>query len=632
MIEYKLWALIEELSTGSYKTSDYLASVMNVSEKTVRTRIKELNLTLKDHGAEIISKQRCGYLLQVNKSEKWMSFIQEKDNIFDTTPTNSEERVRYLLFTLLNRMDYVKLSDISEFLYISKKTISTELKKVEIILDQFNLSIERKPYYGIRVIGHEFDMRCCLIRNFMLSGYSLPGMKERQEEGTKEIAKALLSLGKEYGLRFSESAFQNLVVYIFLSLSRMKQGMYVERPIEEEDNVIDPLGFEVADKLYQVLMKDREHPLKEDEIYYTGIYIAGKRSIGSGSEGKFNFVISEKIDNLVMEMLSEIHKSYKIEFRNNLNLRMMLNQHLMPMEIRIRYGIPLENPILDEIKDKHLFAFTMAQQACIPLVRSFGRTLSESEIGYIALSFALALEQTKSEIKKRNILLVCASGKASSQLLSYKFRQEFGDYIDTMNVCNVYELDHMEMEDYDYIFTTVPIFQKVNIPILEIHDILERYEIMAVKDLLQLGNLHFLKEFYKEDFFFYDIDGGTREEVLEQMCKKISERADLPEGFYESVLERESMGATDYGNLVAIPHPIKMTTDETIIAVGILKEALVWSKHPVRIVILVALSEEETGDVQKFYEVTTKFISNGQSVTRLIEKPNYETFVSLLGE
>ena len=630
MIDYKLWRIIEELSDGSFKTAEFIGNIVGLSEKTVRTRIKELNVILKDHGSEIISKQGSGYLLHIALQEKWLKFVSEKDKIINSIPMNSEERVRYLIITLLNEKYYIKMSDISENIYISQKTLSYELKKAEFILNQFNIKIERKPYYGIRTIGNEFDKRCCILRNFMLSQNVLPGMEETQEKETKEVAKVLLDLGYKYNFKFSESAFQNLVLYIYLSVIRMKNDMYVEKIDEDENFVLDKKDIEAAKELYSAIIKDSKINISNEEIYYTGIYIAGKRIIGSNFEDEPNFVISEKVGNLVLEMLNRIYQTFKIDFRHNLNLRMMLNQHLIPMDIRIKYGIPLENPMLEEIKEKYFFAFTMAHEASISLAQYYNKKISEDEIGYLALSIALALEQQKAPIEKKNILLVCASGKASSQLLMHKFKQEFSEYIESIKVCNIYDLSQYDFSEVDYIFTTVSIYRKVDIPILEIHDFLEQYEILAVKELFQKGDLQFLQDFYNEKLFFTNVEGDTKEEVLKNMCSNISNFSELPEEFYDSMLRREELGGTDYGNLVAIAHPTRMMTDETIVSIGVLNKEILWIRNPVQIVIIVSLSKKQTRNVEKFYEITTKFITNKKAVMKLIENPSFDTFISLI--
>lgn len=632
MIDNKLWKILEVLSGDISKTSEEIGNTVGVSEKTIRVRIKELNVIIKNHGAEIISKRGFGYLLKISSQQKWDEFFSHKDKIMDTIPTTSEERIRYLIYTLLNKKHYIKIADMVEVLYISQKTISYELRKVEFILRQFNIKVERKPYYGIRILGNEFDRRRCILQNFMLSQNTLPGMNDGQDTGIKEVAKVLLELRNKYSLRFSESAFQNLVVYVYLSIQRMKQGMYIENIQEDESKLVNEQELKVAEELFRGILKNSEVGVRYEEIYYAGIYIAGKRIIGNSFKVELNFVIPEKIDNLVLSMLNEIYQTFKIEFRDNLNLRMMLNKHLIPMDVRLRFGIPVENPMLKEIKEKYFFAFTMAHQASISLSQYYNKIISEDEIGYLALSFAVALEQKKAPIEKKNILLVCASGKASSQLLMYKFKEEFGDYIDSLSVCNVFDLNQYDISKINYIFTTVPIFRKVNIPILEIHDFLKRYEIIAVKELLKTGDLNFLKEFYNEDFFFTGIKGESKEEVLKNLCNNISGKYELPEGFYDSILKREGLGATNYRNLVAIPYPFQIMTKDTIVAVAVLEKEILWSTNMVQMIIMVALSEEKNDNIQRFYEVTTKFVTNKTAVKELLKEQTFDKFISLLSE
>ena len=84
-------------------------------------------------------------------------------------PADSEERIDYLLALFLNREEYQKLEDLSEFLFVSPKTLSNEMKKVEYILSKFSLRIERRPHYGMRIEGTEVNKRRCILQHFFLS-------------------------------------------------------------------------------------------------------------------------------------------------------------------------------------------------------------------------------------------------------------------------------------------------------------------------------------------------------------------------------------------------------------------------------------------------------------------------------
>lgn len=631
-MERRLWEIIDLLSENEYKTSSNLGEILGVSEKTIRTRIKELNEQIMIHGAEVYSKPRYGYCLKINYQGEWIDYLNRRGEEKTKIPTDSQDRIYYLLAVLLFRKDYIKIEELCSFLYVSTKTLSIELKKVEFILKNFYIELERKPYHGIRAKGEEFHMRICILHNQLLHANSFFEMRKEKEKVTALIGEILLGLSKEYGIRFSEVAFQNTILYIYISISRMKKGFYIQQ-VNMEETESEKKEFQVAEQVLKKLQEVENFDITKEEIYYASIYIAGKRFMGSDINTKPNFVISEKTDRLVSNILNELFLTYNVDLRDNLNLRMMLNQHLIPMEIRLKYNIPIENIILDELKEKYFFSFIMAQQASALLEKEFEKMIPVDEIACIALYFALAMEEKKTNAKKKNnILLVCVSGKASSQMLMYRFRQEFGEYVNNIKVCGMYDFEQCDLSEIDYIFSTVPIYHKVSVPIMEIKEFLEGSDIMEVRRFLQLGDFNFLNDFYKEKYFFTDIDKSTKEEVIQEMCNKLKEITHIPKGFEASILKREEFGPTDFGNLVAIPHPCQIMTKETIVAVAVLKKEILWSNHKVRVVVLTSLSAEKTENTQKFYDVTTKFLVNRPVVLKLLESPDFGYFMSLLCE
>ena len=80
--------------------------------------------------------------------------------------------------------------------------------------------------------------------------------------------------------------------------------------------------------------------------------------------------------------------------------------------------------------------------------------IKEDEIGYIAVSFALALERQKAkEWAPKNILIVCASGKGSAQLLAYRYQQKFGKNLGRVQTCDVIGLRSVNFSKIDYVFS-----------------------------------------------------------------------------------------------------------------------------------------------------------------------------------
>lgn len=183
----------------------------------------------------------------------------------------------------------------------------------------------------------------------------------------------------------------------------------------------------------------------------------------------------------------------------------------------------------------------------------------------------------------------------------------------------------------DYIFTTVPIPFPVPVPILEIHDFIQHYEMQNIRKVLQRQHMQFLQEFYQERFFFTGLSGATKEEVLRQLCGRIKEHyPSLPDGFYDSVLKRERLGATDYGNLVAIPHPYEILTKDNVVAVAVLNKPILWNTNQVQLLVLVALSSDENPHIPSFYNVTSQFVMSETAVPALLAQPTYQKLMDLL--
>lgn len=59
------------------------------------------------------------------------------------------------------------------------------------------------------------------------------------------------------------------------------------------------------------------------------------------------------VNELSALLLDCIQRVYNLNFRENLNVRIALYNHLATFHIRMMYGIPMPNPILDEVKQNY---------------------------------------------------------------------------------------------------------------------------------------------------------------------------------------------------------------------------------------------------------------------------------------
>nr|WP_297280315.1 PRD domain-containing protein [uncultured Butyricicoccus sp.] len=108
--------------------------------------------------------------------------------------------------------------------------------------------------------------------------------------------------------------------------------------------------------------------------------------------------------------------------------------------------------MLKEIKETYSFPYAMAAQACTILAEYFHTIVSENEIGYIVICIALSIERKKKTTNRRNIVLICESGTGSAKLFQYRFEEAFKDYLNRVEVCDIYSLPDKALFEVDYIF------------------------------------------------------------------------------------------------------------------------------------------------------------------------------------
>lgn len=79
-------------------------------------------------------------------------------------PQVPDQRISYLLCIFLLRDTWVTVDDLCARLYVSRGTVTADLKHVERVVGAYGLELTRRPYHGMRVSGPERLRRLCLAR------------------------------------------------------------------------------------------------------------------------------------------------------------------------------------------------------------------------------------------------------------------------------------------------------------------------------------------------------------------------------------------------------------------------------------------------------------------------------------
>ena len=631
MLDARMKKIIIELSDSEYVTASELAKILDLNEKTVRTTIGKMRDSLDEYGIEIESKTRKGYHLLIYDKEKYQAFINNDEWLSkNDIPNNSKEREEWLLDYLLKQHKFVRIDDLSEMLYVSRSTITNDIRNVEDSLKSYHITLIRRPNYGLHIQGSEFDIRNCMISQFKDNKWA-QRFSDKEENELKEISKILLNNIQNQKVVLSKSMIQEMTSCIYIAKVRYEENYKITVSKNEVVHRIYKPCIDVATNIVEELNEKFHIHLLDSEIYYIAINIAA-RSDYNVLEGELESGVINQARKQATQMLDCVYDMMHLDMRQNLSLLYDLISFLIPMDIRMRYGIIAKNPFAEATKKKYFFAYNVASQAVIPLKKTYFHEVPENEIAYLTSIFALFIEQEKDKKKKYNILVICATNMSTSKLLAYKYKKKFKKYIDEVYTCEMYNLDSFDFSKVDYIFTTVEINRVLPKPVLGISAFLEDEEVEKISSILKFKSSNTIADVYSEELFYDNIKGETKEEILFEICKRIPEKYGIPSDFYEGLLRREEITGTDLAKHVALPHPYETTSDISFACISVLDHPIRWTRQDVQVVILMAVAEDEQRDLTNFLQLISEFIANESAVLQLVEEPDFTTFVNLLSQ
>ena len=641
-MDEKLAKLIEIVCAEGEISPVELAERLDVSVRTVRSYVSRINEMLASaSSADATSpagriEMRSSSVYRLEAADHDRLFALMGDTAADVAPgaaipVTEEQRVTYLLSDLLYRTGWITIDDLAQILFVSRATVTEDLREVERRLGRFDLSVERRPRYGIRVVGQELKRRLCLAA--VSAGGSIAAGAESplvSHDALDAIDACVAEATKRNGFQINALARQNLLVHIAVAVSRIREGCYVPMEDEQLGRIVATREFSVARDVARLVASRFDISLPDEEVAYIAIHLSGRQTLVDTSAEESGLVISDEAWEVVQEMVEVVRRVFRFDFRGDLELLMNLARHVVPLAVRLRYHLKLENPILVEVKSRFSLAFSMALEASSVLAEKYGAVPSEDEVGYLALAFALALERQKTELPKKNILVVCATGAGSARLLEYRYRQEFGAYVDKIVTCDAAHVRHVDFTNIDYVFTTVPLAEKLPVPVREVGYFLEPDEVESVRALLTSRSRVDARSLFRRELYFDHLACTTREEALERLCARVASVEDVGPDFYELVARRERVASTAFGNRVAVPHPLEPASQRSFVAVALLDQPVRWGRQDVEVVLLLSLSED-AGDVPEgFQEALAELVLSAGAVDRLLADRGWETLMELL--
>lgn len=610
-----IWDLLAE---HDCLTSQQIAALLHISDRTVRSDIKEINAEQK---SEVIrSKKGQGYFIDAGQLKKDVRATETG------LPEDDLEWaiIRQVLFCretpYLEMADELFISDtlLSKIVAELNRNMTRRHGQPAIKKQNGRLSLsaseeQKRSYYTIyimsRNVNHYFDME-----------QFKPFFDIVDIQMLKELMFRELDLLHRH---LYDTTIVRLIIGTAVMAERTVCGFFMPeissgKP-SDEDTLSRHFLEELGSRLF-ITFPPSEHAyfsrLFQNDFYYV------KEKPDSQAEG------------LLEKILIEINVEYGFDFTIDKEFCHEMTEQLHGALERRKHRQHVINPVLAPIKSKYPLEYDIAIFFADRFNNLSGTSLSEDEISLFAIHFIRAMETNLGRTEQR-VALVNPYGKQIKELMVKRLEDMGECRFKIAYTWSIFDCPKEMPKDILAVLTTVLLpFQSVDVPVILCRNFLNYHEkeklLTVVRDSEVNSIRTYFRTLFKPSLFFSDMEFDSRQDAVAFLCGKLHEQGYVGPGFLESVMQRESIAPTAFEPGFAFAHAMENNARRTAVCVCVLKNKLPWGEYNVKIIFLFALAPTWNHTIIPVYNVMIDNLFKTNTIYKLAKVRDCQQFIDLL--
>ncbi|WP_143315147.1 HTH domain-containing protein [Clostridium sp. HBUAS56017] len=475
-------------NTEEYITGNELARLCNVTIRTIRKDIKEINNLLKEYDTEIDSSIKKGYFLtkrnkEILKKNDLIRKVLDYEYIIEA-PSLPIDRQMYILLKLTTKK-YIYVEELAESLYVSTATVNNDIAFMNKWLKkELKLGISYSLNEGITLRADEKEKRniisWVLAKRINISTVSKywSYLFEGKDVITlaRDIYHVVSAETKKHNYYLSGHSAQLLCYEILVAVNRQKLGFNLNDS-DDINGELMPVIIAIREKVEKIL----EERLSETEWLNLQQYFKSKQFL-HGTDIKN--IQTEEVVYIVDEFLNILYKNFKIDLRVNPDNKYKLILYVAPMINRLKYRHCISNTIDKKVVKTYKTEFKMATEIIHIIKKKLNLNIGLIDLAYITIHLVTMCGIGR---YKLNTIIVCDYDESILSFINDKIKNYFGEKIE---VCRFYDYQEFMYENeenlkkVDFIITTSTIADITNIPFIRISPKVEQNDMDMIAEYL----------------------------------------------------------------------------------------------------------------------------------------------------
>lgn len=600
------------LSADDFISVETISKSMNISDKTIRNELNDLEVYIIKNKCQLVRKPGIGVFIEGTLKHK-QALVHELQVVDRSEVSSVEARQQNLLLQLLTHNKPLLIKELVLDYYVSRTTINKDIQTLNQQLEEFGLVIEYQKGEGLLVVGEEANKRQAIAKHQALEASKhivVHKLSDHEDDfmshfekllnvNFNEIEKIVKAAEGDLGFSFSSEARINLVIHIAIAINRTMQG----NDIALTDALIAELKnqkeYDIAYQTAKRIEKEFKVSLSQTEIYYILLHFLGAKRIKELNVGDMKLSTEQsKLEDLILLFIKRVQLDMNIFLEADTQLFNSLMLHLKPTINRLMYGLSLDNPLYEEIRFSYPSIYEAVENNIHLFVDTFEILMPENEIAYLVLHFAAAQERNSKPI---NTLVMCASGLGTSQLIVAKLKRAFSN-LNIVDVVASFEKDNYLDADLDLIVSTIPISSPIKTVVIS--PLLPETDMNVIRQIVEGDyKLEIVDYAFNQQNVFVNKHFQDKDEALAFLAKQAGALGWAKANYLEGLYYRESLGESVVQPYVAIPHADFNTINTSNLMIVFLDEPLDWlDNFKVKVIINVLAKKSDAHKFKGLFE------------------------------
>lgn len=332
---------------------------------------------------------------------------------------SEEERTNLIIFYLLTRIERLSLIHLSSALMVSQNTIINDIKKVQKVIEPFDLQVNYDRENGYRVMGSEINKRYLLlkiIRKIIVMPIAQKVFFENNNitlGRLEHVGHVFSEIEKKLKILFTDEQLQELTYFICFILHRIETNKMIKDLPDNYAEAANSRDFLLMQKLIEKFgIKDRN-----EQIFLT--VLVQSSNIQTIADKYFH------LDAILLESAVKVIDNFEqiscVTFKDKNELIERIYQHWKPAYYRIRYHISNINSVYDIVLQEFGHLHEIVRRAVDPFERLLHCKMPDEEVAFITVLFGgwLTREGMINQIKTKKIAIVVCENSATVSTYLY---------------------------------------------------------------------------------------------------------------------------------------------------------------------------------------------------------------------